>query len=172
MVAFNWNGASMECCQKKIPIFYPQSIAIDSNDYMYLSGNHEIERYRVNNPTDPTCNSKADDDICFITKWSASIGKVAVDSKGYVYAYSSSGVKKYTSQGVLVKDFGPLHTERATYDFFYPGDIAIGKEDHVYIDENCGWIVKYTSDGEYVTRWGETTDRGGISTSSGRFLCD
>jgi tripartite motif-containing protein 71 len=163
-------------------VFYPQSIAIDSTDNLYILGTFvntaheaqysEVEKYKIN--SDAPCDDKVADHVCFIAKWRSPIAnRIAVDTNDYIYLGTGSGVKKFTNGGILVKQFGPVQTEHRTYDYFHFGDIEIGRNDDVYIsDLNCGWIVKYTNDGNYLAHWGETVHRGGLTPSTGISPCD
>jgi hypothetical protein len=154
------------------------NIAIDSEDniYAFSTSPPQIHKFRAFDPSSQfECSERnvLASGICFVTKWNASgIRAMAIDSQGYLYSASHGGIKKYSNNGTLVKDFGPIRTEWNTYTTPNFGDIVIGKDGYVYVSETwCGWILKYSSEGELIAHWGAATNLGGISTSGGRLAC-
>jgi Domain of unknown function (DUF5011)/HYR domain/NHL repeat/PKD domain len=89
---------------------------------------------------------------------------VAVDSAGNVYvAEGSVRVRKYSSSGVFITEFG-INGD-VPGGFVSANKIAIDSADNVYVtDLNTCRIQKFTSTGTFLTTWGS------CGSGSGQFL--
>jgi DNA-binding beta-propeller fold protein YncE len=126
----------------------PTGIAVDSAGNIYVSD--------LNDPTNRV--QKFNSSGGFIsTVGSGLLGPsgVAVDSLDNVYILDGSNhrVRKYSSTGTHITDFGGFGTGDG--QFSTPQGIAIDSSDNVYIaDTNNNRIQKLTSSGGFITKWG------------------
>ncbi len=84
---------------------------------------------------------------------------VAVDSKGFIYVADMNGhyIWKFTSDGFLVTKWGGRSTKDNPEDgkLNQPRRIAVDSKDFIYVaDSSNHRIQKFTSDGIFVTKWG------------------
>jgi uncharacterized protein (TIGR03663 family) len=92
---------------------------------------------------------------------------IAVSNDGeYVYVADTWNhrIQKFTSDGVLVNNWGYFEQIEDPFAFWGPRDVAIGPNGNVFVS-NTGnkRIVVFTPEGEYVTQFGE------IGFSPGQF---
>jgi len=139
---------------------YPESIAVDSSGDVYVTetGNSRIQKFTSNGE--------------FITKW-GSYGSgdgqfkwpedIATDSSGNVYVADTNNyrIQKFTSTGQFITKWGSFG--RGDGQFYSLSGIAVDSSGNVYVADggyvvgegnNC--IQKFTSDGQFITKWGST----------------
>jgi hypothetical protein len=154
------------------------AIAIDSNDNIYVLSEHtsEVQKFRIFSPTSNDFECTQENTvalgICFLTKWNSYGNRgLAVDSQGNVYVAAWSKIKKYSPDGVFLKEFGDVVTDPTGHrtTFTQISEVTIDKDDHVYVSAvNCGWIIKYNSEGGFVKQWGSYA---GYTLSHGSGSC-
>ena len=137
----------------------PEDIAIDSagNVYVVDGGNNRIQKF--------TSSGK------FITKWGShgsgdgefwSPTGIAIDGAGNVYVadYGNYRIQKFTSSGEFITKWGSRGSEDG--EFISPKGIATDSVGNVYVadegsstEHNPGTrIQKFTSSGEFISKWG------------------
>ena len=104
---------------------------------------------------------------------------IAVDREGNVYVCDEScRIQKFTSDGEFITKWG--HCGIGVEDFFKPIDLAIDNDGNVYVlnffqltindivvQRFCN-IQKFTSEGEFITKWGSSgTEDGQIFLPAG-----
>ena len=127
--------------------------------YSIVASDSSLYATAYNNMDDGIIIYKTDQSGNIITSWDPVSDNpgLAIDSDENVYHFDSeSGVmKKYTSSGILVDEWGSIGTGDGQFggaEFAY---IAIDHEDNVYVpDSGNNRMQKFTSDGTYLTQWG------------------
>ena len=141
----------------------PTSITIDSNDNIYVldQGNAQVQKFTKTEPetnmSDCSGTNEVVPGICFVTKWSTSGTRgIAVDSQGDIYVADRVKIKKFASDGILLKEFTEWHDENGRrWEAIQIEDVAIGEGNYVYVADNyCYTILRFTNEGEYVSRFG------------------
>lgn len=148
----------------------PQSIAVDTKGYIYVADEHNnrIQKFDSNGK--------------FVSMWGKNGGKngeygtgngefdmpcgISADSNGDIYVADRGNVRiqKLTSDGKFKSRFGEFKSSAALGDS--PIDIAIDKNDNIYIDkvtlsnhhsDTLGrWLQKYSTDGKLIAEWDNT----------------
>jgi len=78
---------------------------------------------------------------------------IAVDADGSVYVADEGVLYKFTSSGVLVKEWGEPGGGPGQFDGL--DGVAVDGTGHVYTAENNSCRVqKFSTDGTYITQWG------------------
>jgi streptogramin lyase len=145
--------------------YYPQRIAIDKNDNVYIAdtANNRIQKFTSDGNFIKKWGSKGIGDSLFINPQG-----IAVDAGGYVYVVDNgnSCIKKYTSDGNFVKKWGSkgtgdsqltfrLPSVDGTNDPLYSSDISVDAEGNILVvDTGNNRIQKFTSDGDFINKWG------------------
>jgi hypothetical protein len=110
---------------------YGWGIAIDSNDYVYVSG-EGIQKFTS--------------DGQLVASWAGGGRGIAVDSNGYVYVSdAANNIYKFTSDGQLVISWGSNG---------YGQGIGVDNNGFIYVPDGIGSIQKFTSDGQLVASFG------------------
>ena len=135
----------------------PRDIATDPAGNVYVTDNPtEIARVQKFSPTG-----------AFLRAWNvdSSVHGVATDTSGNVYVVVASNhqVRKYTSEGVFVTQWG---TQGATQgNFQSPTGIAVDTAGNVYVaDSGNARIQKFSSAGVFVRLWAVTNGAVGVAT--------
>ncbi len=102
----------------------------------------------------------------FVSQWSVAGGphSIAFDSIGnaYVTSHNHHCVRKFDQDGTLLDMWGPPHPEgpgcvpgSEDGQFYFPSGIAVDSLDNVYVGDVVNRrIQKFTSEGEFITKWG------------------
>ena len=87
---------------------------------------------------------------------------VAVDRDGNIYIANYDGVLKLAPDGSAITKWG---APKGDSHFMYLQGIEVDAEGNVYIAEmSANRVLKYTSNGELVTQWGNTGNKDGRLT--------
>jgi len=85
---------------------------------------------------------------------------VAVDSEGYVYVtdFRNQRTQKFTSDGIFITQWGPSEESNTypfnpVYQFVYPAGIAVDSADNVYVADQIGQILMFTSAGKFIKQY-------------------
>jgi sugar lactone lactonase YvrE len=139
----------------------PSSIAIDSNDYVYVAdpGNSRIQKFDANGSFVRGWSESDYDEGQFLAN-GGSMG-ISIDRQGNIYVvntYFADSVYKYDSTGNFLAKWGDtsgLHT---------PGKPAFDSAGNIYIgDMGSSKIQKFDANGTFLLEWGA------YGTSNGRF---
>ncbi|MGA1869867.1 MAG: BACON domain-containing protein [bacterium] len=131
-------------------ISHPLSIAIDENDFIYVTTRDDfIKKFTLNGKLVAKWGSSGNDE----GEFNGPQG-IAIDSGGFVYISDlNDHIQKFTSGGQFVTTWGKWGTNNS--EFFNPRGIAINSNDFVYVaDDLNNRIQKFTPEGEFVTKWG------------------
>ena len=140
---------------------FPQAISIDPDGNIYVTErwNHRIQKFNQ--------------DGIFITKWGTygtGDGKfdypngLAIDASGNVYVTDTENhrIQKFTSNGEFITKWGSYWAHEKSEGsgdgkFNQPFGIAIDSSGNVYVADMFNHrIQKFTSNGEFITKWGGT----------------
>lgn len=135
---------------------YPLDLAIDEGGNVYVtdSGNHRVQTFTSTG--------------AFIDEWgSRGTGNgqfdgpdgVAVDSDGNVYVADGGNyrVQKFTSTGTFVAKWGSRGSGNGQFGAGRAGGpqgLAVDVDGNVYVTDTNDRIEKFTSTGEFLTKWG------------------
>jgi len=137
----------------------PWGIALDSSGYVYVADtyNHRIQKFTSSGQFVTKWGSEGSGDGQLNLPWG-----IALDNSGNVYVVDSQNhrVQKFTSSGQFVTKWGSLGSGNGQFSF--PGGIAVDSSGNVYVADtgNPGTyyynhrIQKFTSSGQFVTKWG------------------
>ncbi len=160
----------------------PKGITIDKNGYVYVAdtNNNRIQKF-----------SSDGENFVFVTKWGSEGTEdgdfdtphgLTVDSQGFVYVADrfNHRIQKFTSDGEFVSKWGNkdglFSIEKGEFDS--PYDIELDNNGFIYVaDSGNHRIQKFTSEGGFITQWGnkgegngEFTFPYGIATDSKNFV--
>ncbi|HSL88380.1 MAG TPA: 6-bladed beta-propeller [Ignavibacteriaceae bacterium] len=79
---------------------------------------------------------------------------IAMSSDGIIYISELSGsrIKKFTSTGTLIKNWGTFGNNNG--EFWWPKDITLDRNNNIYVaDEKNHRIQKFDSSGTYIAQW-------------------
>jgi sugar lactone lactonase YvrE len=141
---------------------WPGGVAIDENGYVYVADtwNNRIQKFNSNGE--------------FITKWGShgsnysefdNPSEISIDETGFVYVIDSHNhrVQKFTFNGEFITEWGSEGTSEGQFGggcltVFEcgPQGIAVDEEGNVYVaDTSNNRVQKFTSDGVFITEWGD-----------------
>jgi hypothetical protein len=124
---------------------FPVNTVVDSWDNIYIVDwhNNRIQKF----------NSNGD----YLAEWPSSGGPTsAVDRAGNFYA-ATDRIWKYDSNGTLVAEFGYGYIGSAW-------DVSVDAYGNIYVSDGMNYrIVKFNSNGQFVTQWGS------YGTGNGQF---
>jgi sugar lactone lactonase YvrE len=141
---------------------WPTGIAVDGSDYIYVAdtSNHRIQKFTSDGQYLTQWGSEGSGDGEFKYPVGITInesGKVyVVDTGNYrIQTFSSDG-GFMTKWGSFGRGYGEFDFVQTRYDgLFYWGGIAIDENGNVFVaDHDNNRIQKFTSDGQFITRWG------------------
>ena len=133
------------------------SVAVDTSGNVYVADgdSSRIQKFTSNGQ--------------FITEW-GSYGTgdgqftggppgIAVDSSGNVYAADkgSARIQKFTSNGQFITKWGSYGSGdgQFNFQFNFPAAIAVDSNSNVYVSDPVNErIQKFTSNGQFITKWG------------------
>ncbi len=102
--------------------------------------------------------------VCnFLFSWGVgSPSSLAVDASGNVYVISGESVKKFTSSGVLITQWGSVGSGPG--QFLGSSGIAVDSSGNAYVTDIYNYRVeKFTNTGVFITEWGS------LGSGPGRF---
>jgi sugar lactone lactonase YvrE len=114
----------------------PSSVAVDASGNVYVadSGNRRIQKFTFSSPC-PEGTTQVSVGVCFVTKWGSS-------------CHLNQIVRCIDPDGP-----GPLN--KGDGQFGWPSSIAVDSAGNVFVVDNSNnRIQKFTSNGQFVTKWG------------------
>ena len=137
-------------------LWYPYGVAISNNSVVYAADNWNLRVQQFNGEGE------------FVNKWesgSLDSGKfkepegITIDKSGNIYVTDTGNhrVQKFTSSGEFIKKWGIEGNLQGSGDgeFDKPKGIAIDKNNFLYVaDSQHHRIQKFTSEGQFVRKWG------------------
>ncbi|MEA3358676.1 MAG: SMP-30/gluconolactonase/LRE family protein, partial [Thermodesulfobacteriota bacterium] len=138
---------------------YEGGISIGPNNNVYVADtfNHRIQKFNSNGLFISAWGSEGLDDGQF----DQPIG-IAVDRSGNVYVVDAGNhrIQKFTSDGQFLTKWGSTGSGDGEFDFkggeCILGRISTDESGNIYVsDHNNHRIQKFTSDGRFITKWGE-----------------
>lgn len=123
----------------------PEGISIDNEGNIYVldGGNGRIEKFN----SDGVYISGINVSCCINNA-------IATDTSGNIYLADAVNdiVKKFNNEGKLIAEWGNEVSGNGEFNFGFYGGIAIDNSGNVYVSEN-DQILKFTSDGIFITKW-------------------
>lgn len=134
---------------------YPCGIDVDSNGIVYVTDqkNHRIQKFTPDGKFEGKWGSKGDEDGKFDHPQD-----LVIDDKGFVYVCDlfNQRIQKFTLDGGFITKWGSECGSPSARDgeFSGPFGIAIDEKGFVYVaDAENHRIQKFTSDGQFITKW-------------------
>ncbi len=99
----------------------------------------------------------------FVDQWSMEGGEflgMTTDSAGHLYAahFGLASVLKYSSDGTMLSELRGSPNDPGG-DIRRPFDVAVDEDGFIYLTDYYDHVIrKFTSDGDYVTHWGDYGD--------------
>ncbi len=134
----------------------PHGIAIDSAGVIHVADgrNNRVQKFKS--------------DGQFIAKWGSfgirdgefyNPGRITIDGNGNVYVVDTWNyrIQKFTLDGQFITKWGSQGSGDGQFDFhIYPsGGIAVDSRGDVYVSDTYNYrLQKFTSDGQFITKWG------------------
>jgi DNA-binding beta-propeller fold protein YncE len=134
---------------------YPQGIAVDNagNIYVADNGNKQVQKFTSNGTFVTAWGTEGPEDDRF-----SEPSGIAVDDEGNVYVTDTGKfrVQKFTPNGTLITEWGTEGTGDG--QFYSPNAVAVDGEGSVYVTDirysgSGPRIQKFTSNGEFITKW-------------------
>lgn len=134
-------------------------IAVDNDGYVYVVdfGNHRVQKFDSNGAFITKWGSQGTSNGQFILPWAIEV------NNGLVYVSDSDrhNIQIFTTEGEFVKKW-------ETQGFNAPRGIAIDKSGNVFVCNAQGNILKLTSSGQFISKFGTPgSDPGSMASPHG-----